>query len=315
MGALAFAAWVLRGEREDIALVLGWARRSGVAIIAGGLIELVAQTNLEAVGDWGATFSGSNARAALASSFGIAVALRIVGGVLLLTGTRMTTRPVVAPAADLAVPQAALIGVGGAQPSAADRPPPPATGGDRAWQPSPASSMALVGVGLILASHIFGGHTVTEGYRPLTAILDTIHVAAAAIWAGGLVMIIAVSWKRFVEDRSLRTGELAVRFSVVAAAALAAVTVAGLGLSIIILDAPAELWTTPWGRLLVAKVAFAGVAIAAGAYNHRVLVPALHADPDDESVVTRFRTAVAAEVALLLVVGVLTAFLVGASSV
>ena len=174
--------------------------------------------------------------------------------------------------------------------------------------------MALTGVALVLLAHVFAGHTVTEGFRLLTGLLDIVHVAAGAVWAGGLVMLIVVSWNRYQDDRDLRTEELAIRFSVVAAVALAAVTIAGVIMAVIILDSVSELWSTPWGRLLVAKVVVAAAAISAGAYNHRFLVPEMTARPGDEGLIARFRSIVAMESALLLVVGIITAFLIGASS-
>jgi copper transport protein len=72
--------------------------------------------------------------------------------------------------------------------------------------------------------------------------------------------------------------------------------------------------STPWGRLLVAKVLVAGAAISAGAYNHRFLVSEMTAHPGDEGLIACFRSVVAIEPALLLIVGIVTAFLTGASS-
>lgn len=318
LGALAFAAWVLRGERTDIALVLSWVRRGGIAIMLGAVIEIAAQANLEATGVWGDTLTGSSLGAALTSSFGIAALLRIAGGGALLIGTRMITSPVRGSEVDsvsVVGVQRELVSAGTDQGALPDGPSAQAAASaDRAWQPIPGSSIALTGVALVLSAHVFAGHTVTEGFRLLTGLLDIVHVAAGAVWAGGLVMLIAVSWNRYQDDRDLRTEELAIRFSVVAATALAAVTIAGVVMAVIILDSVSELWSTPWGRLLVAKVLVAGAAISAGAYNHRFLVPEMTANPGDESLIARFRSVVAIESVLLLIVGIVTAFLIGASS-
>jgi len=318
LGALAFAAWVLRGERTDTALVLSWVRRGGIAITLGVLIEIAAQANLEAAGAWGDTLTGSSLGAALTSSFGIAALLRIAGGGALLIGTRMITTRVrdgemgSVPVVGL---QRELVSAGTDQGAPPDAPPAPvAASADRVWQPVPGSSVALTGVALILMAHVFAGHTVTEGFRPLTGLLDIVHVAAGSVWAGGLVMLIAVSWNRYQDDRDLRTEELAIRFSFVAAVALAAVTIAGVVVAVIILDSVSELSSTPWGRLLVAKVLVAGAAISAGAYNHRFLVSEMTAHPGDEGLIACFRSVVAIEPALLLIVGIVTAFLTGSSS-
>lgn len=165
------------------------------------LVEIVAQSNLEAAGVWGDTLTGSGIGAALTSSFGVAALLRVAGGVALLVGTRMITSAV-RPAA---VPLQELVSVGSGSDLPAEVPPViTQLPTDRVWQPVPASSVALAGAGLILLSHVFAGHTVTEGFRLLTGLLDVIHVGAGAVWAGGLVMIIVVSWRRYQDDRDLR---------------------------------------------------------------------------------------------------------------
>ena len=58
--------------------------------------------------------------------------------------------------------------------------------------------------------------------------------------------------------------QLAVRFSVLATIALVAVGVAGVILTVVVLDSPSELWATEWGRTLIAKTLFVAVAAAAG---------------------------------------------------
>ena len=63
---------------------------------------------------------------------------------------------------------------------------------------------------------------------------------------------------------NLRALEMAIRFSVVASAALLIVGIAGALLSLTILDTVDELWTTPWGRLLLGKVLLVGIAATAG---------------------------------------------------
>jgi putative copper export protein len=108
---------------------------------------------------------------------------------------------------------------------------------------------------------------------------------------------------------------LAARFSTVATAALVVVSLAGIAMSVMILDEATQLWSTRWGGLLLAKVAIVGLAAAAGAYNHFRLVPQLAATADDDSpvgqtVVDRFRMLATAEGAVLVVVVALTALLV-----
>ena len=127
-------------------------------------------------------------------------------------------------------------------------------------------------------------------------------------------MLAVVLWRRHRQGRPSRAAQLALRFSVVATLAIVAVGVAGVVLAVIILDSPSELWGTDWGRLLIAKTVFVLAAAAAGAYNHRVLIPQMSHDPDSPELSARFRSVITAEATALLIVLVLTAFLVGAAS-
>ena len=99
-----------------------------------------------------------------------------------------------------------------------------------------------------------------------------------------------------------------------ATVALAAVGATGVVLAVTILDAPSQMWSTEWGRALLAKLAFVGAAVAAGAYNHKVLIPALSRRQDEPALTDRFRTIVTAEAAAIVGVAVVTAVLMGAAS-
>ena len=166
------------------------------------------------------------------------------------------------------------------------------------WAPGPGAATAFLGGGILLVGYLFDGHTVTEGNRLLTATSDLVHVLGAAVWVGGLLMLVSVLRHR--RGRDLDTLHLAARFSVAAALA--------------VVDDVAALWTTSWGRLLMVKVAFVAVAAGIGAYNHRVLVPAMEQERPTGSATQLFRKAVTIESAALGAAVVITALLVGAAS-
>jgi copper transport protein len=328
IGGLVFAATAMRGRRRDVRLVLFWVRRAGLAVVAGALIEFTTQVATEDAGNWSALWSPSAVGGVIASTFGIATGLRIVGGIALATGARLDTiaaseirDPVVA------VRQLVSAGVAGAGTDAVfweldtgqDGMPQPnedplVRPGDQAWRAGHDSAGAGLGALAILAAHLFDGHTVTKGNRLLTGAVDIIHVAGSAIWAGGVLMLAAVLWHRHREGRELRARQLAMRFSVVATAALVAVGLAGVVLAIIVLDSPSELWSTDWGRILIAKTTFVGIAAVAGGYNHKVLIPALETAPDDADLSLRFRNVITGEAVALVAVAVATALLMGAAS-
>ncbi len=327
IGALVFAAAVLRGAPSDIRFVLYWVRRSGVLLLVGAVIELFAQIVVAGGGPLSSLWNYSAITSVVFSSLGIAIGLRAIGGVALATGSRLTTT-CATEAADPVVAIRGLVGVG-AGPSATagwpadvlseDAAPsqnsePYIHAGDRAWTADMDSAAAFAGALAVLASFLFDGHTVSKGHRLFTSLIDVVHVAGAAVWAGGVIMLASVLWRRHRRNHELRALQLAVRFSVVASGALAVVGVAGLILTYIVLDSPAELWQTPWGRLLIAKSLFVGVAVAGGGYNHLVLIPQLDASPDSQQVAAEFRTAVTVEGFVLAAVVVVTAFLVAAAS-
>jgi copper transport protein len=325
IGALIFAAVVLRGARRDVRHVVHWVRRAGLLVMVGVAVELVAQLAVDGGGRWSAVWSLSTMRSVLFSAFGIAVVLRIVGGMAMASGARIDITPA-SETPDPVVAIRELIGVGvsptGGFPDDSDARQSGLPSGsdsfthhnDHAWFPTIESAGAMLGGIAVLAAYLFDGHTVTKGDRLLTGIVDIVHVAGGAVWAGGVLMLASVLWRRHRQGRELRALQLAVRFSVVATIALVAVGVAGLALTVIILDSPSEIWSTEWGRLLLLKTLFVAVAAGAGGYNHKVLIPQMNRAPDDPALTSRFRTIVTGEAGALVAVLVVTAFLMGAAS-
>ena len=177
---------------------------------------------------------------------------------------------------------------------------------------TPTAVTALMAGALVVASFAFDGHTVTEGPRWLHAIASATHVSAAAVWSGGVVLLADLLWRR--HRRGADVIRPLLRFSRMAATALVLAGAAGTVMAILILDRFADLWSTPWGRLLLAKIALVAVAAAIGGHNRWVLIPAAerHGEP---AVHKRLRRAAVIEAIALLCVAVITAFLVAASAV
>ncbi len=170
----------------------------------------------------------------------------------------------------------------------------------------------IVGAGLLAASFIFDGHTVTKGNRIATAVADLVHVIGGSIWLGGLVCLVALSRSARPCSDPNEFAALVLRFSVTAAAALGAAGLAGLILTVTVLDTFSDLWATAWGRLLIAKVLVVGLAIVTGAYNHWVLVPKLQSDGGAAAI--SLKRTMTIEVAALAAAVAVTAALVGASA-
>jgi copper transport protein len=283
-------------------------RQAGVLTVVGALVEAVSLViRLGGVSD------------ALVGTAGVAIGLRVVGAAalvahtssILLVGERR-------PAAVASERALAVVGGGsfsGAIAAPENKPVAPAPGdlrtGNARDQIEPS---AWLFAGLIAVSYAFDGHTVTKGNRLLTSLVDVIHVAGGAVWLGGLICLVLLSRQRGSNSQGSDFVATVVRYSVVAAVALAAVGAAGLVLTVTILDSVSELWATAWGRILIAKVLIVGVAVAAGAFNHFVLIPEMQSiSAHDDARQSLVRTMII-ELTAIGVAVALTAFLVVAAS-
>jgi copper transport protein len=118
-----------------------------------------------------------------------------------------------------------------------------------------------VWVGLLLAAKSVNGHAM--GYDPqwITVLLDWVHLIAAAVWAGGLLLLIS-AWKpqRPLVDYFLP------RFSRTALFSILVLVVSGSISVLIFLPSLKYLLYSQWGKLLIAKVIFVVMVllIAAG---------------------------------------------------
>lgn len=336
IGGLVFAVAVLRGRRGDTLAVLRLVRFAAVLVFVGTIIDLVAHLAVAGEG-WTTMWTQAAAESVAASPYGIAVGLRSVSALLLLVSTAREPSfadrtPVPAQARHLATTGSRVTRSDLGPTFAADFD--PRFAADVGW-PEPPSGPELLGyssehdhrpanasmslatllvVVALLASFTFDGHTVTEGNRWITGAVDMVHVVAGAVWAGGVLAFAIVLWRRYRRRVRLDALELALRFSVIAGASLAAAGVAGTVLAIIILDRLSELWTTPWGLLLMAKFMAVAAAGAVGTFNHFIVIPYMEADPDDDRRSLLLRNTATGEAILLCVVLAVTAFLVAASS-
>ncbi len=315
IGGAAFAFFGLRGDPGDVRNVLYWVRRGGVLLVIGA-IGRAATTTVTLAGDWSSLTSLTDLSNALWSSTGLAIALRAVGGLFAASRTGLETTTASASGDPVVVARRlATVGAGHNVPVPADRAPdePFVYAEDHVWDHRFAIG-GLVGVCLVAVSFMFDGHTASEGPRWLDAVANLAHVTTAAVWAGGVAMLVLTMQRRRSDNRPIQALQLAMRFSVIATVALVAAGLAGFALAVIVLDSISEIWSTPWGRLLMLKVALVAAAAAGGAYNHRIVVPALDQHPDDQPTVDRFRSVVTFEALALIAVIIATAFLIGASS-
>lgn len=307
IGVLAFAASSLTGSVFEVRAAAFWVRRAGLAVVLGTMLEAAAAGAL-LHGAWGMGVAPSGLASVLEGSFLIAVLLRIAGGVAMLFGAQLSVQPLAAsratdyPAGVLGQPTAGL--------DLMTRPELTATHRLNVGQ----SVIALAGAALVAVSYLFDGHTVTAQPAWLVRIADVAHVVGAGVWVGGVAMMAWVLKRRRRRNVALRAGELAIRFSTVAAVALVIVAVAGVFLSFSILDSPGELLSTGFGRLLLLKVTAVAAAAALGGYNFRYVIPNLIESPTDAGASEQLRATVRMEAFILVAVVGITAALVAAGT-
>ena len=225
--------------------------------------------------DWAAIVSLNAITDALSAPFGIAVGLRVLGGLAVLAAPRLE-RPA---AGRIRVP-----------------------------------ALGLVGAALVIVSYSFDGHTVTESPRWLHAAANATHVYAAAVWSGGLAFLADLLRRRRDGTDVVRP---LMRFSEMASVSLVITAVGGTIMAVLVMDRFADLWSTAWGRLLLAKIALVSAAVFLGARNRWVHMP-VATDVFDRApsgpAYEQLRRTVIIEAIALGCVGVITAFLVGASA-
>jgi copper transport protein len=122
---------------------------------------------------------------------------------------------------------------------------------------------------LILPGPSIAGHALDSGRPPLEVVDDVVHVAAASVWLGGLLALgLAL---RAPGDRAL----LMRRFSNIAVVSVGVLAVTGVVRALAELHSVSQLWTTGYGRALIAKAVLLAALVAIGWVNRYRLVPRL----------------------------------------
>ncbi|HZG75540.1 MAG TPA: copper resistance protein CopC [Paenibacillus sp.] len=119
----------------------------------------------------------------------------------------------------------------------------------------------------VIAVHSYIGHSAGTEFELLVRGLGTIHTAAAAVWGGGLFLLVAC-WKK----HRLCVAELLPRFSKAAMVCMGLLLVTGAAMALLVAD-PGTYAASAWGRLLSAKLVLVlgaiGVAAVVRTYLNR----------------------------------------------
>lgn len=164
--------------------------------------------------------------------------------------------------------------------------------------------LAAAALVVALLSQLISGHTRSKDPTWLMFIADAIHLLAAAMWIGGIVLLalgLANRWggRAFADEQN--ASRSVTRFSTVAAYLSAAVAVSGVTMAITILRSWDALFDTDYGMSLMIKVGAVAVVILLAAGNRFWFVPHL---PAGSALLWLRRLVIAELVILLVVVGV-----------
>lgn len=123
----------------------------------------------------------------------------------------------------------------------------------------PLAILASVLAGLELAVPTLAGHALDpHGYRALVALADFVHVAAAAIWIGGLVLLVASGSRRARE-----------RFPAIALGALIVLGAASIPRAIAAFPSLASVVHTSYGQALLVKTGILVTVLAVAWLNRK----------------------------------------------
>lgn len=112
---------------------------------------------------------------------------------------------------------------------------------------------------LLLAIESFEGHAAASEHATSAIVSDFIHLACAAIWAGGVLLLLLL-WKADREE----AGRFAERFAAIAWITMAVLTVSGIVMTWLLIPSWLYLLYTDWGNWLAAKALIVLFVIALG---------------------------------------------------
>lgn len=135
-------------------------------------------------------------------------------------------------------------------------------------------------------------------------LLHPVHVLAGGLWIGTLFALF-VAALRAPRAEPAAIARMVRRFSVLARAAVALLALTGVGSAVRDMTRVADLWTTPWGWTLCAKLVLVIGVLATGFHNWRIATPRLPDAAGTDAFARSARTELLLAAAVLLVTGVL----------
>ena len=137
---------------------------------------------------------------------------------------------------------------------------------------------------VLLVSLALISHAAAATMQPFGVLGDMIHLCAAGLWIGGLVpLAIFLACVRASFSLSEMVPYVLPRFSTLSLCCVSVLVVSGISNSWLLIGSIYALFTTPYGQLLLFKLALFAILIGFGVRNRflvKVKLPKAAADPD-----------------------------------
>jgi putative copper export protein len=142
--------------------------------------------------------------------------------------------------------------------------------------------IAALGAVLVALGQALTGHAASNSHVALAVSTDVVHVLGAGGWLGGLVVIVLSAFpatRRLSGAESIKAGSALVRsYHNAAVECVALVVISAAVATTLRLSAVSDLWTTPYGNMLLRKLFFVVVVLVFGLYHWRRVVNVEWAD-------------------------------------
>ncbi len=163
---------------------------------------------------------------------------------------------------------------------------------------------------VLLVSLALISHAAAATIQPFGVLGDMIHLCAAGLWIGGLVpLAIFLGCVRVSFSLSELVPYVLPRFSTLSLCCVSVLVVSGISNSWLLIGSIYALFTTPYGQLLLFKLALFAILVGFGARNRflvKAKLPKAAADPD---LLAQLRRNVVCETYLVVAVVVIVACL------
>jgi putative copper export protein len=178
---------------------------------------------------------------------------------------------------------------------------------------SPSRLGLLVGVasaGLLLAQAGMG-HAADPFWEPapLGRAIHFVHLLGAGVWVGTLAILALAVFPSLPVSRHELVARVLDRFSTFARIGAGLIVISGVIAALVYTNTISDLWSSTWGKLLLAKLAAVAVVALAGYRNWRVITPAVASG--SEGARDELRRAISLELLFAAIVIAITAVLGG----